>query len=79
MKIHLAPSPILAATERLRRAEAEVDALRIVVAQFAGPSPARDLACRDLAVGERSVFNRRLELEELRRERRLGPARYRHP
>lgn len=79
MKVHLAPSAILTAADRLRTAEARVATLRTIVAQFPGPSPARDLACRELAVCERSVFNRRLELDELQRERRLGPARYRHP
>lgn len=72
MSTRIAPSPILAAAERLRNAEAQVDSLRNVVAHFAGPSPARDLACRELAVCERSLFNRRLELEDLQRERRAG-------
>jgi hypothetical protein len=72
MSMNLAPPPpILAAAERLRQAEARVETLRAVVAQFAGPSPARDLACRELAVCERSLFNRRLELADLQRERRL--------
>ncbi len=70
MSIHLPPPPPLAAAERLRLAEAEVANLRTVVAQFPGPSPARDLACRELAARERSLFNRRLELAELHRARR---------
>ena len=68
--MHLAPSPVLDAAERLRNAEAQVDTLRAVVAQFPGPSPARDMARRELAACERSLFNRRLELDELRRKRR---------
>lgn len=70
MNMHLVPSPILDAAERLRQAEAQVDTLRAVVAQFHGPSPARDLACRELAACERSLFNRRLELADLQRARR---------
>ena len=77
MTMHLVPPPILAAVERLRLAEAHVANLRAVVAQFAGPSPARDLVCRELAACERSLFNRRLELADLRRERRPPAARLR--
>lgn len=70
MNMHIAPPSFLAAAERLRKAEAQVEALRAVVAQFPRPSPARDLACRELAACERSLFNRRLELDDLRRQRR---------
>ena len=48
MSTHFDPSPIPAAVERLRKAEAHVAALRSVVAHFAGPSPARDIASREL-------------------------------
>ena len=74
MPIHDTSHPIAAAAERLRLAEAQVHSLRTVLAQFPGPSPARDLACRELAACERSLFNRRLELEDLRRERRVPAA-----
>ena len=70
MSTHFDPSPIPAAVERLRKAEAHVAALRSVVAHFARPSPARDIACRELAACERSLFNRRLELDDLQRARR---------
>jgi hypothetical protein len=70
MSTQLAPSPILAAAERLRQAEAHVETLRTIVAHFGRPCPARDIATRELAVCERSLFNRRLELADLQRARR---------